>query len=158
MKNKVIVVLLVVVNCFGYIFLKDNIGYSNSDEVISYNSDYEIGSINISSINLNRKLMQGLDNKYYLNHDYLNVDSDKGEFFLDTFGDLLNGNNPIIYSNINNLDINSIRINDLVNIRYIDYNYCYKVLSINRNVKYDLIIKLIGDNKTYNIFLLKVEC
>ena len=149
---------MIVVIVFGCISIKDYSKFSNSYEVMSYTNDYEIGSIDINSINLHRKIMQGLDNKYYLNHNYLNMDSDSGEFFLDNYGDLMNNNNPIIYSNSSNLDINGVRINDIVNIKYIDNDLCYKVLSINRKVNYDLIIKLLGNNKEYNIFLLKVDC
>ena len=128
---------------------------SNSYEVMSYNNDYEIGSIRIDHINLNRKLMQGLDNKYYFNHNYLNMDSDSGEFFLDTYGDLINNNNAIIYSSVNNIDIYDIRINDLVNINYLDNDLIYMIVSVNKNVKHDLIIKLVGEDKEYNIFLIK---
>ncbi len=158
MKFKLYIISICIISLFGYIYLKDNIKYSNSYEVISYSSDYEIGSINIPLLNIDRKLMQGLDNKYYLDHNYLNMDSNNGEFFLDTYGDLLNNNNSIIYSSVNNLDINNIRINDLVNIKYLDNDLCYKVLSINNNLKHDLIIKLLDRNKEYNIFLLKIEC
>jgi hypothetical protein len=158
MKFKLYIVSICIISLFGYIYLKDNVEYSNSYEVISYSNDYEIGSINIPLLNIDRKLMQGLDNKYYLDHNYLNMDSNNGEFFLDTYGDLLNNNNSIIYSSVNNLDINNIRINDLVNIKYWDNDLCYRVLSINNNIKHDLIIKLLDKNKEYNIFLLKVEC
>ena len=149
---------LLIISLFGYIYLKDNILYSNSREVISYNAEYEIGTINIPSLSIQRKLMQGLDNKYYLDHNYLNMDSNNGEFFLDTYGDLINNNNSVIYSNVNNLNINSININEIVRVSYLDNLLCYKVLSINSNISHDLIIKLIGNNKEYNIFLNKVEC
>ncbi len=158
MKFKLYIVSISVISLFGYFYLKDNIKYSNSYEVISYSNDYEIGSIKIPLLNIDRKLMQGLDNKYYLDHNYLNMDSNNGEFFLDTYGDLLNNNNSIIYSSTNNLDVNNIRINDIVNIKYLDNDLCYKVLSINSNLKHDLIIKLLDRNKEYNIFLLKVDC
>jgi hypothetical protein len=158
MKFKLYIVSICIISLFGYIYLKDNVEYSNSYEVISYSNDYEIGSIKIPLLNIDRKLMQGLDNKYYLDHNYLNMDSNNGEFFLDTYGDLLNNNNSIIYSSVNNLDINNIRINDLVNIKYWDNDLCYRVLSINNNIKHDLIIKLLDKNKEYNVFLLKVEC
>jgi hypothetical protein len=158
MKFKLYIVSICIISLFGYIYLKDNVEYSNSYEVISYSNDYEIGSIKIPLLNIDRKLMQGLDNKYYLDHNYLNMDSNNGEFFLDTYGDLLNNNNSIIYSSVNNLDINNIRINDLVNIKYLDNDLCYRVLSINNNIKHDLIIKLLDKNKEYNVFLLKVEC
>ena len=158
MKFKLYIVSICIISLFGYIYLKDNVEYSNSYEVISYSNEYEIGSIKIPLLNIDRKLMQGLDNKYYLDHNYLNMDSNNGEFFLDTYGDLLNNNNSIIYSSVNNLDINSIRINDIVNVNYLDNDLCYRVLSINNNIKHDLIIKLLDKNKEYNIFLLKVEC
>ncbi len=158
MKFKIYIVSICVIFLFGYIYLKDNVKYSNSYEVISYSNDYEIGSIKIPLLNVDRKLMQGLDNKYYLDHNYLNMDSNNGEFFLDTYGDLLNNNNSIIYSSASNLDINSIRINDIINIKYLDNDLCYKVLSINNNIKHDLIVKLLDKNKEYNIFLLKIEC
>ncbi len=158
MKFKLYIISICIISLFGYIYLKDNVKYSNSYEVISYSNDYEIGSIKIPLLNVDRKLMQGLDNKYYLDHNYLNMDSNNGEFFLDTYGDLLNNNNSIIYSSTNNLDVNNIRINDIVNIKYLDNDLCYKVLSINNNLKHDLIIKLLDRNKEYNIFLLKVEC
>ena len=157
MKNKMFVVLLMLVNVFGLIYIKDNIKYSNSKEVISYNNDYEIGSIKISSINLDRKIMQGLDNEYYFTHNYLNADSDSGEFFLDTFSDL-NRSDAIIYSSVNNLDVNLLRINDKVSINYIDNELCYKIDSINNNIKRDLIIKLVSTNKEYNIFLSRIDC
>ena len=158
MKFKLYIVSICIISLFGYIYLKDNVEYSNSYEVISYSNEYEIGSIKIPLLNIDRKLMQGLDNKYYLDHNYLNMDSNNGEFFLDTYGDLLNNNNSIIYSSVNNLDINSIRINDIVNVNYLDNDLCYRVLSINNNIKHDLIIKLLDKNKEYNIFLLKVDC
>lgn len=158
MKFKLYILSISIISLFGYFYLKDNVEYSNSYEVISYSNEYEIGSIKIPLLNIDRKLMQGLDNKYYLDHNYLNMDSNNGEFFLDTYGDLLNNNNSIIYSSVNNLDINSIRINDLVNIKYLDNDLCYRVLSINNNIKHDLIIKLLDKNKEYNIFLLKVDC
>ena len=158
MKKKILFSCIVIILIFGYISLKNYSSYSNSYEVMSYSSDYEIGRIIISSIDLDRKLMQGLDNNYYLNHNYLNMDSEYGEFFLDNYGDLINNNYPIIYSNVNNLDINKIRINDIVNIQYLDSDLCYKVLSINRKISYELIIKLVGDNKEFNIFLSKIEC
>jgi hypothetical protein len=158
MKFKLYIISISIIALFGYFYLKDNIKYSNSYEVISYSNDYEIGSIKIPLLNIDRKLMQGLDNKYYLDHNYLNMDSNNGEFFLDTYGDLLNNNNSIIYSSTNNLDVNNIRINDIVNIKYLDNDLCYKVLSINNNLKHDLIIKLLDRNKEYNIFLLKVDC
>ncbi|MBE6158901.1 MAG: hypothetical protein E7159_03660 [Firmicutes bacterium] len=158
MKFKLYIVSISVISLFGYFYLKDNIKYSNSYEVISYSNDYEIGIIKIPLLNIDRKLMQGLDNKYYLDHNYLNMDSNNGEFFLDTYGDLLNNNNSIIYSSTNNLDVNDIRINDIVNIKYLDNDLCYKVLSINNNLKHDLIIKLLDRNKEYNIFLLKNNC
>lgn len=158
MKFKLYILSISIISLFGYFYLKDNVKYSNSYEVISYSNEYEIGSIKIPLLNIDRKLMQGLDNKYYLDHNYLNMDSNNGEFFLDTYGDLLNNNNSIIYSSVNNLDINSIRINDIVNVNYLDNDLCYRVLSINNNIKHDLIIKLLDKNKEYNIFLLKVEC
>lgn len=158
MKFKLYILSISIISLFGYFYLKDNVEYSNSYEVISYSNEYEIGSIKIPLLNIDRKLMQGLDNKYYLDHNYLNMDSNNGEFFLDTYGDLLNNNNSIIYSSVNNLDINSIRINDIVNVNYLDNDLCYRVLSINNNIKHDLIIKLLDKNKEYNIFLLKVEC
>ena len=158
MKFKLYILNIKIIYLFGYFYLKDNVKYSNSYEVISYSNEYEIGSIKIPLLNIDRKLMQGLDNKYYLDHNYLNMDSNNGEFFLDTYGDLLNNNNSIIYSSVNNLDINSIRINDIVNVNYLDNDLCYRVLSINNNIKHDLIIKLLDKNKEYNIFLLKVEC
>ena len=156
MKRNLYILSICIISLFGYLYLKDNVEYSNSYEVISYSNDYEIGNINIPSLNIERKLMQGLDNKYYLDHNYLNMDSSNGEFFLDTYGDLINNKNSIIYSSVNNLDVNSIRINDLVYIKYLDNELIYKVLSINSNIKHDLVIKLVNSNKEYNIFLIKI--
>ena len=158
MKIKIFFLCICIISLFGYLYLNNNVKISNSYEVVSYSNDYEIGSIKIPTLGLNRKIMQGLDNKYYLNHNYLNMDSDSGEFFLDTYGDLINNNNSIIYTNKNNIDINNLRINDILNINYLDNFICYKILSVNKKMDHDLIIKVINDNNEFNIFLLKVDC
>ena len=156
MKFKIMLVTLFLIFVFGNIYLKDNVKFSNSREVISYKNDYEIGFIKFK--NINRKIMQGLDNKYYLDHNYLNMDSDKGEFFLDTYGDLLNNKNAIIYAKLSNLDISDINIDEVININYLTYDFCYKVVSINNYLDNDLVIKLLDNNIEFNVYFNKINC
>lgn len=131
-----------------------------SSNQISMSVDDIIGYINIKSINLTSNLMQGLDNTFYLSHDYLRGYSENGEFFLDFEGDLENNNNPIIYSRKENININYLRINDLIEIGYLKNTYCYKINSIKDNIKnnkYDLLIKVYGDNNK-NILCKRINC
>ena len=114
----------------------------------------EILDINNNSYNNNVNVTHNKNNTVTIN---LNVDSDMGEFFLDTYSDL-NKSDSIIYSSVNNLDVNQLRINDRVNIDYLGNELCYKIESINNKVKKDLIIKLVSTNKEYNIFLSRIEC
>lgn len=150
-----IMITFIVVIIFTYLFLKNNVMISQS---ISYkdklNIDEMVGFINIDSINLNRALMQGLDNNYYFTHNYLRIKDNNGEVFLDTYGDLLNKNNSIIYAKKE--IINALNINDIIKILYLNNNLCYKV--INNNKKFDLLIKVYDSKDIDNYYAKLIDC
>ena len=152
----VIFIMFIVVLLLSIYYFNNNVMISESN--ISYIDDNDIiGSIKISSINYSNILLQGLDNKYYLNHNYLKEINDNGEVYLDYQGDLINNNNPIIYSNINNIkDINKIKINDRIEVFYLYKLICYKVINNNKNSNLEL--RIIGNNIIRKIHAKKIKC
>ena len=137
-------VVFIIVFVLGYFYLKDNVMISQRQQ-INYNVDDLIGYINIESINLTSNLMQGMDNTFYLSHNFLKNSNINGEFFLDYQGDLLNNNNAIIYTNYNNIvNLDEIKSGDRIKILYLRNNLCYKVISTKNNK--DIIIKILTVN------------
>ena len=130
----------------------------SESQKISFTEDNDIiGSIKIKSINVSNILLQGLDNEFYLEHDYKKNINSNGEIFLDYQGDLLNDNNTIIYSKKNNLKgINNIKVSDKIEIYYINKTICYKVIGNSR--KNNLEIRVINGPKINIIFAKKVNC
>lgn len=129
-----------------------------SQSEISYvdNSDI-IGSIKIDKINLSNILLQGLDNTYYLNHNYLKEKDKKGEIFLDYQGDLFNNKKAIIYANIDNIrNYSDIKTHDKIEVFYLYKTLCYKVISKPKNS--DLVIRIIDAKNIENIYAKKVNC
>lgn len=139
------------------VYLKDNVMISESQN-ISYVDDSDIiGYINIKSIGLFDNLLQGLDNSFYLSHNYLKEYDKKGEIYLDYQGDLLNNNNSIIYANINKfINLKNIDINDKINIYYINDLLCYKVVKSKKDSNLEL--KIYDNNKKISIFAKKIAC
>ena len=130
---------------------------SESSNISFINDSDIIGSIKIKSINFSNILLQGLDNEYYLEHDYKKNTNSNGEIFLDYQGDLINNKNTIVYSKKNNLKgINNIKDGDKIEIYYINKTICYKV--INENQKSTLEIRVISGQKTKKKFAKKVKC
>ena len=151
-------IAFIIVLIFGYFYLKNQVMISES---VSLNVDDIIGYINIDSINLTNNLMQGYDNDYYLNHDYLKKDSLKGEFFLDYEGDLINNNNSIIYSKVDNIiNYNNLKIGDKIEVLYLKDKLCYQIIDFNsKKLKnYDLLIKIYDKNIKFNILSKKIMC
>ena len=127
----------------------------SESSVISYKDDI-IGYINIESIHLTSNLVQGLDNTFYLSHNYLGNESESGEIFLDYQGDLLNNNNAIIYSKINNIrDAYFLNKGDKIEILYLKNRLCYEITYNKTN---DLLLKIYNKNNTLNIFAKKIAC
>jgi len=153
---KVLAILLLLIIILGCIFIKNNIMISESSYVANANLDDIIGYISIDNINLGRVLVQGYDNSFYLNHNYYKGLNTYGEIFLDYEGDLLNEVNPIIYTNINNLDYDNLNIDDIVKISYLNNDLCYKVTS--NKLDSNLLIKLIDNNLEINVLCKKIMC
>lgn len=129
-----------------------------SQSEISYvdNSDI-IGSIKIDKINLSNLLLQGLDNTYYFNHNYLKEKDKKGEIFLDYQGDLFYNKKATIYTNIDNVkNYNNIGTDDIIEVFYLYKTLCYKV--INKPKKSDLVIRIIDAKNIEKIYAKKVNC
>ena len=147
-------ILILILSCF---YLKENVMISESYK-LSYIEDNDIiGSIKIDSIKLSNLLLQGLDNNYYLNHNYLKELNDNGELFLDYQGDLFNDKNAIIYSKTDNIfDYNNIKNNDKIEIFYLYKSLCYKVINNKKNN--NLEIRIINDKIVKKIYAKKVDC
>ena len=156
-----IAVTFIIVVIFGYIFLTTQVMVSESkvEDEVPMNLYDIIGYVDIKSINLNRHLMQGLDNTFYLTHNYFQKNSKYGEFYLDYEGDLINNNNPIIYTRKENINYEDLRINDRIKIYYLDNQFCYQITSINKNInkKYDLLLKIYDNDLEINILTKKVD-
>jgi len=152
-----IFVLFIIVLLLSLFYLKNNTMISESNSISFVEDNDIIGSIKIDSIKLSNLLLQGLDNNYYLNHNYLKELSDNGEIFLDYQGDLINDNNAIIYTKINNINgIKNIKFNDKIDIFYLYKTICYKVNNTKKSS--NLEIKIISEKDTKNIYAKKVKC
>ena len=155
-------ILYSIVLLFGYFYLNDDviIDEKKDGNYLNISVDDIIGYISIDSINLVNNLVQGLDNEFYLSHDYLRGSSDTGEIFLDYQGDLINNKNAIIYSKLDNININNLSVNDTVDIGYLKEKYCYKIdkINIKNNVKYDLLIKVFENDNVNVIGCKKINC
>ena len=149
--------MIVVVLLLSLIYLKDNVMISESNN-LSYVDDNDIiGSIKIESINLSDILLQGLDNKFYLNHNYLKNIDNNGEIYLDYEGDLINNNNAILYSKSNKVNnYNKINKNDKIEIFYLYKTLCYKVINSKKNS--NLVIKIVDNISNNNIYAKKIKC
>jgi sortase B len=100
-----------------------------------------IGSINIIGLNISLPLVQGLDNEYYLNHDYNKNLNKFGAIFLDYQSDLNREDTSIIYGHsskiynlpfnglVKYLDNNYLKDNNLIRVNYLGIDYDYKVIS-----------------------------
>ena len=152
----VIFILLIVVFILSCLYLKNSVMISQSS--ISYVDDNDIvGSIKVNSINYSNILLQGLDNKYYLDHNYLKQKEKKGEVYLDYQGDLFNNNNAIIYSKIDNFsNYKDIKENDIIEIFYLYKTLCYKVIEGSK--KNNLEIRIINKSMVEKIYAKKVVC
>ena len=154
-----IIILLFTILIFGSIYIKDNILISEYKELnyIASLSDI-IGNINIDKINLNEPLLQGLNNEYYYNHNFLGQENTNGELVLDTYGDIENNNNNIIYTTKEKFkDFFLLQQKDIIKILYIKDQYCFQIKEITpKNKKTnDLIIKI---KDTTNIYTKKIKC
>ena len=149
--------MFIIVILLSLFYLKNNVMISESNS-ISYIEDNDIvGSIKIDSIKLSNLLVQGLDNNYYYDHNYLKQQSKSGEIFLDYQGDLINNNNAIIYTKVDNINnIGSIKDNDKIEIFYLYKMLCYKVNNSKNNK--DLEIRVINNKKVEKIYAKKVKC
>ena len=152
----IILILFILIVLLSVFYIDNNVMISESN--ISYVDDNDIiGSIRIDSINYSNILLQGLDNNYYLNHNYLKEMDNKGEIYLDYQGDLINNNNPIIYSNIDNIkDINRIKINDKIEVFYLYKLLCYKVINNSKNSNLEL--RIYDKNSIKKIYAKKFKC
>ena len=151
---KVVIFLIVSILLLGCIYLKDNVMTSESEYVGNINLDDIIGYI---TINDNTKmLLQGYDNTFYLNHNYYKVENSNGEIFLDYEGDLINDKHSVIYSNINNVDYDSINIGDIIEINYFKNKLCYEVISNKKDS--NLVVKLFDNNLEINVLCKKIMC
>lgn len=152
-----IVVFLMIVLILGGLYIKNYAMISESSKTSYIIDDSDIiGSINIESINLNRNLVQGLDNTFYFSHNYRKNISNNGEFFLDFQGDLLNNNNPIIYSKKENIRfIDNLKMGDIIRINYLDNTLCYEIFN---NENSDLLLKIYDNDLIVNIFAKKIVC
>lgn len=155
--NIIIIVVFIIVLILSLLYLKNNVMISESSN-ISYIEDNDIiGSIKIDSIKLSNILVQGLDNKFYLNHNYLKELNDYGEIYLDYRGDLFNNNHPVIYAKMKNINnYNNIKANDIIEVFYLYKNICYKVINNNKNR--NLEIRIIDEKNVKKIYAKKVEC
>ncbi len=156
-RNIVIIIMIIIVLLLSLLYLKNNVMISENSN-LSYVDDSDIiGSIKIKSIDLSNILVQGLDNNYYLNHNYLKELNNYGEIFLDYQGDLINNNNPIIYSNINNMNnIINIKTNDIIEIFYLYKSLCYKVINSKKNSNLEL--RIFEKNNINKYFAKKIKC
>ena len=152
-----ILIMFIVVVLLSLFYLRNNVMISESSK-ISYVEDNDIiGSIKIDSIKLSNLLLQGLDNKYYLNHNYLKEIDDNGEIYLDYRGDLSNNKHAIIYSNMQNIyNYNNIKENDKIEIFYLYKLICYKVINTNKNDNLEL--RIINKKDVRRIYAKKVKC
>ena len=152
----VIFILLIVVFILSCLYLKNSVMISQSS--ISYVDDNDIvGSIKIDSIKLSNLLLQGLDNRYYLNHNYLKKENENGEIFLDYQGDLFKNNNAIIYSKFDNIpNISDIKSDDKIEVFYLYKTICYKVLEKSKN--YNLELRIINKKTIDRVYAKKVNC
>jgi len=153
MNKRLVIISIILICVFGYFYLIKDVRVSE-ERYVSYNVDDIIGYINIDELSLTKHLMQGFDNTFYLNHNYLKVENSAGEFFLDYQGDIKNNNNVIIYTKSENIDINKLNMNSIINIKYLDENYCFQVNS----VKKDLILKVFKENEEIDILCKKIMC
>lgn len=142
----------------GVIFLKENVLTSEAATLnVTANLNDVIGVISIPKINFQEMLLQGLDNEFYYTHNFLKYDDMKGEVFLDYQGDLLNKNNMKIYANKERIEnIDDLNAGDIINIFYIDKDYCYEV--IDKKKGNYLIIVLKSSKKTNNIIAKEINC
>ena len=155
--NFLIIIVFIMVLLLSLFYLKNDVMISESTSISFIDDSDIIGNINIESINLNAKLLQGLDNTFYFSHDYLRANNESGEIFLDYQGDLLNDNNPIIYSNIDNIrNINDVNINDKIKINYLNNLICYEIIDGKKNN--NLNIKIVDKTKKINLYAKKAKC
>ena len=151
---KIILFLIILIILLGCIYIKDNIMISESEYVGNVNIDDIVGYIIIG--NDTKMLLQGYDNTFYLNHNYYKGENSNGEVFLDFEGDLINNKHSVIYSNINNVNYDSINIGDNIEISYYKNKLCYEIISNKKES--DLTIKLFDNNLEINILCKKIMC
>ena len=136
MKNKYIILVLYVLvivtiynNCNNTTY-----GYEVVNEDI-------IGSIRIDNLGIDNKLLQGLDDEYYMEHDIDKNNSGNSVIFIGWESDLLRHKTNTLYIPYEKV-LDNI---DIININYLDKEVCYYVT---KEDNYDkLIIKLYLDNK-----------
>ena len=149
--------MFIIVLLLSILYLKESVMISESNKISFIDDNDIIGSIKIDDINLSNLLLQGLDNKFYFDHNYLKKEDEKGEIFLDFRGDLANNNYPIIYAKNSVFnEINNIKIDSKIEIFYIHENICYKVIS-NKNT-YDLEIRVVDKKNVKKIYGKKIKC
>ena len=77
--NFLIIIILIMVILLSMFYLKNNVMISESSKVSYIDDNDIIGYIRIDKNNINKYLLQGLDNQYYLNHNYLKNYDENGE-------------------------------------------------------------------------------
>ena len=105
-----------VINDYPIIITKEN--KNNEMDVASINNNI-IGSIKINGTNINYPIVQGNDNKYYLNHSTNNKKDEKGSIFLD-YRNNLKDRKLLIYGH-NSKTLKTALFHDLE--KYIDYSF-----------------------------------
>lgn len=191
MKKIINIILIVIIILSSYKVISKIIDYKKSEktyeklqeikmsnhdftkELLKINSDYK-GWIKISNTNIDYPVVQGSDNKFYLNHDFNKKESDCGAIFLDYKNDIDKDKNIIIYGhNMKNKtmfqSLMKFKDKDFWDqnnkiILYIDnFIYEYEVFSvyledskdINLNINFksnDEFIKYIKDIKEKSIY------
>src|SRR5574344_1545307 len=109
------------------------------DDNPKYINEDIIGNISIPNLNIDLPLVQGLDNEFYLNHDYNKNNNKFGAIFLDYQSDLNRESTSIIYghsSKIYTLPFNNLK-------KYLDESY--------RNANKYIYINYLGTNYTYKL-------
>ncbi len=117
----------------------ENINISNLEEIVQYNPDI-VGWLEVPNTNINYAVVQGTDNDYYMNHNYLKEVSNDGSLFLDY---RYNWNKPssnlLIYGHNKN---NNQMFNDLLKYKDEEFykeNPTFRFTTLNDDSDYEII-------------------
>ena len=100
------------------------------DTISDLTNEDIIGQLLIPRLNLVSKLVQGLDNEFYLHHDVEKKLNKFGAIFLDYKSDLLNsyiyGHSSQVYDLPFN-QLENLKAKDNIQINYLNDSFCYQV-------------------------------